>query len=244
MPCGKPSCRCMGKPPRLHGPYYQWSYKLRGKTVSMRLTSEQAKLCQEWLENHRRLKNIIRKSGSWKSFPSKKRIGSYVNDPEVIRAGDRLRRCSRDGPESAPRKASCEGAASARAKRRVATTGSSRDQHTARGTPGSNHSRLCRGTQHAGGSTHLRYARAHRRTLALEVPAPWPQRVERSAQAWSQAKIWPGRTSSADRLGLRAHGERKRCQSQDYRAVTSSLYLPGHRGGHQLEQCAAHSSPS
>ena len=36
----------------------------------------------------------------------------------------------------------------------------------------------------------------------------------------------------------------KRCQSQDYRAVTSSLYLPGHRGGHQLEQCAAHSSPS
>ena len=25
------------------------------------LTSEQAKLCQEWLENHRRLKNIIRK---------------------------------------------------------------------------------------------------------------------------------------------------------------------------------------
>ena len=61
MPCGKPSCRCMGKPPRLHGPYYQWSYKLRGKTVSMRMTPEQAKLCEEWVENHRRLKNIIRK---------------------------------------------------------------------------------------------------------------------------------------------------------------------------------------
>jgi len=51
----------MGKPPRLHGPYYQWSYKLRGKTVSRRLTPEQAKLCEEWLENHHRLKNIIRK---------------------------------------------------------------------------------------------------------------------------------------------------------------------------------------
>ena len=61
MPFGKPSCRCMGKPPRLHGPYYQWSYKLRGKTVSMRLTPEQAKLCEEWVQNHRRLKNIIRK---------------------------------------------------------------------------------------------------------------------------------------------------------------------------------------
>ena len=51
----------MGKPPRLHGPYYQWSYKLRGKTVSMRMTPEQAKLSEEWLENHGRLKNIIRK---------------------------------------------------------------------------------------------------------------------------------------------------------------------------------------
>ena len=51
----------MGKPPRFHGPYYQWSYKLRGKTVSMRLTPEQAKLCEDWVENHRCLKNIIRK---------------------------------------------------------------------------------------------------------------------------------------------------------------------------------------
>ena len=49
---------------------------------------------------------------------------------------------------------------------------------------------------------------------------------------------------SADRLGLRAHGERKRCQSKDYRAVTSSRHLPEHRGGHQLEQCAAHPGPS
>ena len=61
MPCGKPSCRCMGKPPRLHGPYYQWSHKLRGKTVTMRLSPEQAKLCQEWAKNHRRLKDIVRR---------------------------------------------------------------------------------------------------------------------------------------------------------------------------------------
>ena len=31
-----------------------------------------------------------------------------------------------------------------------------------------------------------------------------------------------GRTPSADRVGLRAHGERKRCQSKDYRAVAYS----------------------
>jgi hypothetical protein len=61
MPCGKPSCRCMGQPPRLHGPYYQWSHKLRSKTVTMRVTPEQAKLCQQWVENHRRLKDIVRR---------------------------------------------------------------------------------------------------------------------------------------------------------------------------------------
>lgn len=37
MPCGNPSCRCMGSPPRLHGPYYQWSYKIAGKSCTVRL---------------------------------------------------------------------------------------------------------------------------------------------------------------------------------------------------------------
>ena len=37
MPCGKPGCRCMAEPPILHGPYYQWTYRLRGKTITKRL---------------------------------------------------------------------------------------------------------------------------------------------------------------------------------------------------------------
>jgi len=64
MPCGKPSCRCMGDPAQWHGPYYQWSHKVRGKTVTLRLTPEQAQLCQQWVANHRRLKEIIRKMES------------------------------------------------------------------------------------------------------------------------------------------------------------------------------------
>jgi hypothetical protein len=60
MPCGNPSCRCMATPPRLHGPYYQWSYKIAGKTHSIRLSQEQAKLCEEWVHNHKRLKRILR----------------------------------------------------------------------------------------------------------------------------------------------------------------------------------------
>ena len=60
MPCGKPSCCCMGKPPRLHGPYFQWSCKLAGKTRTVRLSREQARLCQPWMRNHRSLRRLLR----------------------------------------------------------------------------------------------------------------------------------------------------------------------------------------
>lgn len=61
MPCGRPSCKCMANPPALHGPYYQWSHKIRGKTVTRRLSKAQADTCREWLRNHRRLKATVRK---------------------------------------------------------------------------------------------------------------------------------------------------------------------------------------
>jgi hypothetical protein len=60
MPCGNPACRCMGKPPLLHGPYYQWTYKVAGKTRTIRLSEEQARLCRQWLRDHKRLKRLIR----------------------------------------------------------------------------------------------------------------------------------------------------------------------------------------
>lgn len=61
MPCGNPACRCMGTPPQLHGPYYQWSYKVKGKTRTVRLSAEQARLCLEWTHNHQQLRQIVRK---------------------------------------------------------------------------------------------------------------------------------------------------------------------------------------
>ena len=36
--CGKPGCRCHGDPPRLHGPYAEWTRKIGGKTATRRLT--------------------------------------------------------------------------------------------------------------------------------------------------------------------------------------------------------------
>jgi len=57
--CGKPGCRCMAYPPERHGPYYQWSRSIGGKTVSRRLSEEQAALYREWIGNRQRLERIL-----------------------------------------------------------------------------------------------------------------------------------------------------------------------------------------
>jgi hypothetical protein len=59
MPCGKPGCRCQGDPPQLHGPYWQWSHKVGGKTITRRLTPDQARLYQQWIANRRRLSELL-----------------------------------------------------------------------------------------------------------------------------------------------------------------------------------------
>jgi len=51
----------MGRPPQLHGPYYQWTYKVRGKTRTVRLSEAQARRCQEWIRNHRELRRLVRR---------------------------------------------------------------------------------------------------------------------------------------------------------------------------------------
>jgi hypothetical protein len=59
--CGKPNCHCHGDPPQLHGPYWQWTAKVNGKTVNRRLTQPEAELYQEWIDNDRRQRAIIAK---------------------------------------------------------------------------------------------------------------------------------------------------------------------------------------
>jgi hypothetical protein len=60
MPCGKPSCYCQGSPPRLHGPYHQWTRKVHGKTVTVRLTPRQAELLSTWIANARQLDRLLK----------------------------------------------------------------------------------------------------------------------------------------------------------------------------------------
>lgn len=61
MPCGNQTCRCMAQKPILHGPYHQWTHKIAGKTKTVRLTAQQARLCREWSSNYKRLKRLLRK---------------------------------------------------------------------------------------------------------------------------------------------------------------------------------------
>jgi hypothetical protein len=59
MVCGKPSCICHASPPRLHGPYYQWTRKINGKTNTLFLTREQAEFLSDWIAAGRELDHII-----------------------------------------------------------------------------------------------------------------------------------------------------------------------------------------
>ena len=57
--CGTPGCKCHADPPQLHGPYYQWTAKENGKTVTRRLSPAEAELYKEWLDNDRQLRRIL-----------------------------------------------------------------------------------------------------------------------------------------------------------------------------------------
>jgi hypothetical protein len=56
--CSSPGCRCRADPPALHGPYYSWTRKINGKTVTRTLTPEQARRYQPWFDDARQLRVI------------------------------------------------------------------------------------------------------------------------------------------------------------------------------------------
>lgn len=57
--CNKPGCRCGADPPRLHGPYWQWTAKVAGRTVTRRLSTAEAARYQEWIANDRLLRRTM-----------------------------------------------------------------------------------------------------------------------------------------------------------------------------------------
>jgi hypothetical protein len=59
LPCGNPNCACHKDPKNRHGPYYQLSWKEKGKTVSHFLSGDTVDLYREWMQNRRMLMDII-----------------------------------------------------------------------------------------------------------------------------------------------------------------------------------------
>jgi len=57
--CGHASCRCHADPPRLHGPYHQWTRKKVGKTATRILSDDQLADYSPWFDNHRRLRELL-----------------------------------------------------------------------------------------------------------------------------------------------------------------------------------------
>ena len=57
--CGWAGCRCRADPPVLHGPYWQWTRKAGGKTVTRLVPDDQVEDYRHWLDNHRRLRELV-----------------------------------------------------------------------------------------------------------------------------------------------------------------------------------------
>ena len=58
--CGKPNGRCATQN-ILHGPYYQWTRKVSGKTVNLNLNEQSAPKVKEWIKNRQRLRKLCRR---------------------------------------------------------------------------------------------------------------------------------------------------------------------------------------
>lgn len=61
LTCGTLSCICHRDPTRRHGPYYQWTRKVNGRTQARMLDESLIRLYQEGIRNHQRLDAILQK---------------------------------------------------------------------------------------------------------------------------------------------------------------------------------------
>jgi hypothetical protein len=57
--CAAAGCHCHADPPTRHGPYLQYTRKVAGKTITARLTAQQAQRYREQIANRRRLDELV-----------------------------------------------------------------------------------------------------------------------------------------------------------------------------------------
>jgi hypothetical protein len=59
MTCSTSGCHCRATPPQLHGPYYQWTTKIDGKTKTLRVGPEEVEHFHAWIAEGRRLERCV-----------------------------------------------------------------------------------------------------------------------------------------------------------------------------------------
>ena len=59
--CGNAYCDCSQDVSKRHGPYYLWTKKKNGKTISKRLSRKQVTVCRKFIKNYKKLKIILEK---------------------------------------------------------------------------------------------------------------------------------------------------------------------------------------
>lgn len=57
--CGKANCACHADPPRLHGPYIQWTRRVEGRTVHANLSEDQLADYQPFFDHASRLRALV-----------------------------------------------------------------------------------------------------------------------------------------------------------------------------------------
>ena len=57
--CGSPGCRCQGRPPQKHGPYYHLSYTRHGKGGTRLIKPADVRTVRAALANYARLRRLV-----------------------------------------------------------------------------------------------------------------------------------------------------------------------------------------
>ena len=59
MKCGQKRCACQHDPSKRHGPYFEWTFKAKGKTINIHLQPEEAPVYQKAVGEYRKLKSLL-----------------------------------------------------------------------------------------------------------------------------------------------------------------------------------------
>jgi hypothetical protein len=61
MKCGQQRCACHQDPAKRHGPYFEWTYKEKGKTVNRRLRPEEAPIYAAATQQYCKMQSISKR---------------------------------------------------------------------------------------------------------------------------------------------------------------------------------------